>query len=77
MALILNDSELAEAGMSAKALRLEIALWLYVQGRLSAGQASRMAQCSRVAFQKALGSRKIPSNYDLEEWNRDLDTLGL
>jgi len=63
-----------EPGESAN---LERAIQLYQEGTLSSGKASKVAGISRIAFQKELGRRQIPVNYDEEELEKDLITLGI
>lgn len=57
--------------------REEIAVLLYAKGKLSMGKASRITNMNRILFQKELGKRKVPMNYDEVELERDLKTLGL
>lgn len=77
MALIIKDSELAQVNLSAEELKLEMAVMLYQRGKLSAGQASKFAGISRIAFQKILGERKIEINYTEEDLDRDFKNLNL
>ncbi|MFN7119828.1 MAG: UPF0175 family protein [Saprospiraceae bacterium] len=63
-----------EPGESAN---LERAIQLYQEGILSSGKASKVARISRIAFQKELGKRQIPVNYDEEDLEKDLATLGI
>lgn len=77
MALIIEDRELEAAHITESELRLEIAILLYQQERLSMGKASEFAGMNRILFQKELGKREIPVNYDEEELERDLETLGI
>jgi len=77
MALIIEDSELQAAHLTEEELRLEIAILLYQQGRLRMGRAGEFAGLNRILFQKELGKREIPVNYDEEELEEDLKTLGI
>lgn len=77
MALIINDKDLKTAQLSEDELRLEIAILLYEKGQFSMGQAGKFAGMNRISFQKELGRRKISVNYDMEELERDLKTLGI
>lgn len=77
MALIIEDRELEAAHITESELRLEIAILLYQQGRLSMGKASEFAGMNRILFQKELGKREVPVNYDEGELERDLETLGI
>ena len=77
MALLIKDNELELVHMSGEELRIEIAIMLYEQGRLSTGKASQFAGMNKILFLKKLADRAIPVTYDEEEFTRDLDTLGL
>lgn len=77
MALIIEDRELQAAHITESELRLEIAIMLYQQNRLSMGLASEFAGMNRILFQKELGKREIPVNYDEEELEIDLQNLGI
>lgn len=77
MALLIEDKDLQAAQVTEAELRLEIAILLYQQAKFSTGKASAFAHMNRVLFQKELGKRKIPVNYDLEELNKDLATLNI
>jgi len=41
------------------------------------GKASEFAGMNRILFQKELGKREVPVNYDEGELERDLETLGI
>lgn len=77
MILQIEDLELEAIQMTLEELKLEIAVLLYAKGKLSMGKASRIANMNRILFQKELGKRKVPMNYDEVELERDLETLGL
>lgn len=77
MTLTIEELELEAIQMTLEDLKLEIAILLYAKGKLSMGKASRIANMNRILFQKELGKRKVPMNYDEKELERDLETLGL
>lgn len=77
MGLIIDENDLREVDMSAEELKLEIAILFYKKGRMSSGRASKFAGLPRLIFLKELGKRKVPVNYDEEELEKDLNTLGL
>jgi predicted HTH domain antitoxin len=77
MPLLIEDQELEEIHLSEQEMRLEIALMLYQQRRLSMGKASKFANMNRVLFQRILGERAITINFDEEDLNEDLETLGI
>jgi predicted HTH domain antitoxin len=74
MAIIEVSRELELAThMSAQEIRRELAVHLYTQGKLSAGKARELADMDVVAFQSLLGSRGIPVNYGVEDFQADLE----
>ncbi len=75
MAVLIPDDILRSARVSDDELRLEIAIMLYSMNRLTLGQASEFCNLSQFEFQNILGDRKIPINYDVEEFERDLKTI--
>jgi len=77
MILQIEELELEAIQMTLEEFKLEIAVLLYAKGKLSMGKASRVANMNRILFQKELGKRKVPMNYDEVELKRDLETLGL
>ena len=56
-------------------LKVELALLLYSQYRLSIGKARELANMSLWEFRQLLGTRKIPAHYDINDLNDDVATL--
>ena len=75
MTVHLNKDILSSIGLNDEGIKLELAIALYQQGKLSMGQASRLAEIPYVAFQFELGKREIPINYDVEQLKEDIDNL--
>ena len=75
MNITLPDEILQSAQISEAELKLEIAILLYQRKKISLGQARRLAEISRIEFQKQLANRGICLNYDLEALESDLKTL--
>ena len=75
MSVTIPDEVLQAARMSEEELRLELAVLLFQQDRLTLGQASSLAGLNRLRFQHLLASRGIPIHYDVEEFEQDLSTL--
>ena len=75
MNLVLNEQALQGTDMNAEKLRLELAVALYRNQKLTLGQASRLAEQSRMAFQRELGLRGEPLNYDEEEFLKDMENI--
>lgn len=61
--------------MTPEELRLELAIMLFQQGKLSFGKAREMADMNAWDFQQLLGSRGISVHYGVEEYEEDLKTL--
>ena len=66
---------LDSARLTLRELKLELAVHLYSQGRLSIGKARELAGMSLWEFRQVLGTRRIPPHYDVEEFREDLGTL--
>jgi len=56
-------------------LRVEIAVLLFKEDKLTLGQAARFAGMPQPHFQHLLGRRKIPLHYGVEELEEDLRTI--
>ena len=72
--ITIPDSVMASARMSESELKQEIAIMLFQKGRLTLAQASSFADMTRLAFQRLLGSRQIPT-YDVAELGQDIENL--
>lgn len=66
---------LDSARLSIDELRVELAVHLYAQGRLSLGRAHELAGLSLWQFRQILGARRIPAHMDAEDLRQDLATL--
>lgn len=67
---ILNASEMSEAD-----LQLEIAIVLYKREKISAGKACEWLGLNLIEFRHELGKRGLTINYDVEDFQSDLETL--
>ena len=56
-------------------LKVEMAVYLYGQGRLSIGKARELAEMTLWEFRQLLASRRIPSHYDVTDLDEDVATL--
>jgi predicted HTH domain antitoxin len=63
------------ANLNEQELLLKVAIDLYTEGRLTLEQAGELARLDRIAFQRALSNRGIPINYDIPDFQEDLQTL--
>lgn len=56
-------------------LKRELALQLYREGMLSFANACRLADMEKFDFHMLLGERQIPRQYDVEDYEKDLENL--
>ncbi len=63
------------ARMTVEELKIELAVHLYEQGKLSFGKARELAGMTVWEFQQLVGSRKIPVHYDIQDYEEDIKTL--
>ena len=63
------------ARLTRAELKLELALALYAQQRLSIGKARELAGMSLWAFRQQLAARQIPTHLDIEDVQEDINTL--
>lgn len=63
------------AQMNTHDLRLELALTLYAQQRLSLGKARELAGLTLWEFRQWLGLRRIEAHYDDADLQDDVNTL--
>lgn len=75
MLLELDDQIIQSTGLSQEELRVELAVQLYEQGKITVGQGGRMTGMGSIKFQQELGKRQIPSSYNREDLDSDLETL--
>ncbi len=77
MALIISDEILERANLDENTMLIDIAAYLYEKRKLSFGKAKRFANLNHVEFQKALAERDVYMNYDVDDFEDDLRTLGI
>ncbi|MDF5713040.1 MAG: UPF0175 family protein [Rhizonema sp. NSF051] len=75
MSVVIPDDILTAAGISEAELKLEIAIMLFQQEKISIGKARRLAGMNLIEFQREIASRGICIHYDVEEFEADLKTL--
>ncbi|MGF1576476.1 MAG: UPF0175 family protein [Cyanophyceae cyanobacterium] len=75
MSLVIPDEFLQTAHISAADLKLEIAILLFQQEKITLGTSSQFVGMNQLEFQRILGSRKIPIHYSIENFRQDLRTL--
>lgn len=62
------------AGITPAELKIELAVHLYENRRLSIGHAREMAGLSLWEFRQILASRKISPHYDVADLDEDMQT---
>lgn len=75
MSLVIPDDFLQTANIYEADLKLEIAILLFQQEKITLGTASQFADMNQLEFQRVLGSLKIQIHYGVEEFRQDLGTL--
>ncbi len=76
MPVTLSDELLAEAGLSEREAKLEIASRLYDAGKLTMPQTTRWSGIERVEFEAALLERQLPLvRIDERYWEQELQSL--
>lgn len=75
MDLVIPDTLLQAAHVSADELKREIAILLFQQEKLTLAQASRLADMPQMQFQHVLAGRGIALHYDIDDFQQDLETL--
>ena len=76
MPLTIPDDLLAEAGLSERDARIEIACRLYDAGKLAIRAATRWTGLTRTEFEEELLRRKLPlCRPTKDDLNQDLETL--
>jgi predicted HTH domain antitoxin len=66
---------LDSARLTIPELKVEMAVYLYSQGRLSVGKARKLAGMSLWEFRQLLALRHIPPHYDENDLDEDVATL--
>jgi len=75
MNLIIPDDILTASEMSETDLKLEVAIVLYKREKISAGKACEWLGLNLIEFRRELGTRGLTINYDVDEFQADLETL--
>ena len=68
----LPDAVLAGTGLTPEIARLEVAVALYRDRKVSMGRAAQIAEIARPQFQKELGQRGATVDYDVRDFEDDL-----
>lgn len=69
------DAALEGTGMTPGLAKLEVAVALYRDRKVSLGRAAMLADMARMQFQRELGKREVTLDYEVEDLHADLETL--
>lgn len=75
MSVIIPDEILHATQMTDSEMKIEIALMLYQQGKISSGKVRAWTGLTVIEFQHELANRGLCLNYDVEDFQSDLKTL--
>jgi len=75
MTIEISDQLLEKSGLTREEILLELAIILFQRESITLGQASKIAGIHQFEFQKELAKRKIPIHYDVEDFEKDLETI--
>ncbi len=75
MSIVIPDEIVRASQMSEGDLKLEIAIMLYKQEKISSGKACQWLGLNLIEFRRELGKRELTINYDVEDFEADLETL--
>ncbi len=74
-ALEVPQDILDSARLTISELKVEMAIYLYAQGRLSSGKARELAGMTLWEFRQLVASRRISPHYDVADLDEDVATL--
>jgi predicted HTH domain antitoxin len=75
VAIVIPDEILHAAHMTEIEMARALAVALFQQGKLTLGQAARLAGMSQWDFRGLLAGQNIPLHYDVAEFEEDVATL--
>jgi predicted HTH domain antitoxin len=75
MSVVIPDDILQATKMTEDELKLEIAIMLYHQEKISGGKARAWTGLTVIEFQRELAKRGLCINYDVEDLQADIKTL--
>jgi predicted HTH domain antitoxin len=73
--IAIHDDALRGLDLTEDQARLDLALGLFIDQRVTLGRGAEIARMSQAEFLKELGQRGIPVHYDVEDFRADLRTL--
>lgn len=73
--IVIPENMLASSGKTETEIRLAFAIFMYSELKASAGKAAQFAKIPRIEFWEELGKRNIPINYDIPDFEQDLENI--
>ena len=77
MLIEIQDEALRGLELTEPQARLDLAVGLFTERRVTLGRAAEIAQFTQLDFQQELNRREIPVHYDLEDLLADVSTLAV
>lgn len=75
MNITIDDELLHGMTLSPEQARLEFAVGLFSDWKVTLGRGAEIAGLNQTEFMRELGRRKIPMHYNIEDFEEDLRTL--
>ena len=75
MSVVIPDDIVQASQMNEDEFKLEIALMLYKQDKISSGKVRAWTGLTVIEFQHELAKRGLDLNYDVADFEADLNTL--
>ncbi|NEP09744.1 MAG: UPF0175 family protein [Symploca sp. SIO1A3] len=75
MDVVIPKDIVAATKMSETQMKLEVAIMLYKQEKISSGRACQWLGINLIEFRRELGKRGLTINYDVKDFESDLNTL--
>jgi predicted HTH domain antitoxin len=73
--ITIEDELLHGMKLSPEQARLEVAVGLFSDWKVTLGRGAEIAGLNQTEFMRELGRRKIPMHYTVEDFEEDLRTL--
>lgn len=77
MGIVIPDDILQATKMTEDEMKLEIAIMLYQQEKISSGKVRTWTGLTVIEFQHELAKRGLHINYDVEDFQAEVKTLQL
>jgi len=72
MQIVFPDELTAGLSLTPENARIDLAIGLYADRRVTLGRAAKLADMNQSEFLRKLGALRIPMHYDLPEFEEDL-----